>query len=137
MWRPGPELLFGAALAAALTAVGLRAGGGLALDPTTKVEITLDVVGGVLAALAVLAVSTRRWWGGITIGLFAVLAGLTALSITWSIQPSDSWLEANRTFSYLFVFAGAVTLVAHGRRWWSALLGRSAPRRSRSASGRS
>ena len=70
-----PELLFGAALAAALTAVGLRAGGGLALDPTTKVEVTLDVVGGVLAALAVLAVSTRRWWGGITIGLFAVLAG--------------------------------------------------------------
>ena len=123
LWRPGPELLFGAALAAALIAVGLRAGGGLALNPTTKVEATLDVVGGVLAALAVLAVSTRRWWGGITIGLFAVLAGLTALSITWSIQPSDSWLEANRTFSYLLVFAGAVTLSRTVGAWWSALLG--------------
>jgi hypothetical protein len=121
--RPAPELLFGAALAAALTAVGLRAGGGLALDPTTRVEITLDVVGGVLAALAALAVSTRRWWGAITIGLFAVLAGLTALSITWSIQPSDSWLEANRTFSYLLVFAGAVTLSRTVGAWWSALLG--------------
>jgi hypothetical protein len=111
------------ALAAALTAVGLRAGGGLALDPTTKVEITLDVVGGVLAALAALAVSARRWWGGITIGLFAVLAGVTALSITWSIQPSDSWLEANRTFSYLLVFAGAVTLSRTVGAWWSGLLG--------------
>ena len=123
LWRPAPELLFGAALAAALTAVGLRAGGGLALDPTTKVEVTLDVVGGVLAALAVLAVSARRWWGSITIGLFAVLAGVTALSITWSIQPSDSWLEANRTFSYLLVFAGAVTLARTVGSWWSALLG--------------
>jgi hypothetical protein len=123
LWRPAPELLFGAALAAALTAVGLRAGGGLALDPTTKVEVTLDIVGGVLAALAVLAVSARRWWGGITIGLFAVLAGLTALSITWSIQPSDSWLEANRTFSYVLVFAAAIALSRTVGAWWSALLG--------------
>jgi hypothetical protein len=122
-WRPAPELLFGVALAATLTAVGLRGGGGIALGPTTKVEITLDVVGGVLAALAALAVSARRWWGGITIGLFAVLAGVTALSITWSIQPSDSWLEANRTFSYLLVFAGAVTLSRTVGAWWNALLG--------------
>ncbi len=111
------------ALTAALAAVGLRAGGGLALDPTTKVEITLDVVGGVLAALAVLAAGARRWWGAVTIGLFAVLAGVTALSITWSIQPSDSWLEANRTFSYLLVFAGAVTLSRTVGAWWNALLG--------------
>jgi hypothetical protein len=123
LWRPGPELLFGAALAAALTAVGLRGGGGLALDPTTKVEMTLDVIGGVLAALAALAVSARRWWGGITIGLFAVLAGVTALSITWSIEPSDSWLEANRTFSYLLVFAGGAILARTVGAWWSALLG--------------
>jgi hypothetical protein len=121
--RPGPELLFGAALAAALTAVGLRAGGGLALDPTTRVEITLDVVGGLLAALAALAISARRWWGAVTIGLFAVLAGVTALSITWSLQPSDSWLEANRTFSYLLVFAGAMTLARTVGAWWSGLLG--------------
>jgi hypothetical protein len=120
---PGPELLFGAALAAAFTAVGLRAGGGLALDPTTKVEMTLDVVGGVLAALAALAVSARRLWGGVAIGLFAVLAGVTALSITWSIEPSDSWLEANRTFTYLLVFAGGTILSRTVGAWWSGLLG--------------
>jgi len=119
---PGPEILFGAALAAALTAIGLRGGGGLALDPT-KVEITLDVAGGVLAALAVLAVSARRWWGSITIGLFAVLAGVTALSITWSVQPSDSWLEANRTVSYLLVFAGGTILARNVGAWWNGLLG--------------
>ena len=48
--RPGPELLFGAALTAALTAVALRGGGGLSLGSTTKVEMALDVVGGLLAA---------------------------------------------------------------------------------------
>src|SRR6185295_12852768 len=74
--RPPGETLFGVALAIALAAVGLRAGGGLALGPTTKVEMALDVVGGLFGALAVLAVSPRRWWGGLSVGCFAVLAGI-------------------------------------------------------------
>jgi hypothetical protein len=119
----GPELLFGLALAAALTAVGLRGGGGLALGPTTKVEMTLDVVGAVLAALAVLAASGRRWWGAVSVGWFAVLAGVTALSITWAIQPSDAWLEANRTVAWLAVFTSGVVLVRLAGAWWSACLG--------------
>jgi hypothetical protein len=120
---PGGETLFGVALAIALTAVGLRAGGGLALGSTTKVEMVLDVVGALVAALAVLAVSDRRWWGGVSIALFAVLAVLTALSITWAIQPSDAWLEANRTFAYLMVFAAGVALARTVGAWWSAVLG--------------
>ena len=32
---------------------------------------------------------------------FALLAAFTALSITWSLMPSDSWLETNRTLAYL------------------------------------
>jgi hypothetical protein len=118
-----PELLFGVVLAVALTAVGLRGGGGLALGSTTKVEMSLDVVGAVLAALAVLTAGTRRWWGASAIAWFAVLAGVTALSITWAIQPSDAWLEANRTVAWLAVFAGGVVLVRLGGAWWNAALG--------------
>ncbi|HWH93535.1 MAG TPA: O-antigen ligase family protein [Baekduia sp.] len=120
---PAGETLFGVALAVALAAVGLRAGGGLALGSTTKVEMALDVSGGVLAALAALAVSGRRWWGGATVALFAALALLTAVSITWAIQPADAWLEANRTFSYLMVFAAGVVLARTAGAWWSAVLG--------------
>jgi hypothetical protein len=121
--RPPAEFLFGAALAVALAAIGLRGGGGLALGQTSQVEITLDIVGGMLAALAALAASGRRWWGGVSIGMFAVLTGVTALSITWAIQPSDAWLEANRTFSYMMVFAGGVVLARIAGAWWSAFLG--------------
>ena len=34
-----------------------------------------------------------------------MLAGFTALSVTWSLAPSDSWLETNRTFAYLATLA--------------------------------
>jgi O-Antigen ligase len=121
--RPGPELLFGTALAAALTAVALRGGGGLSLNATTKVEMALDVAGGLLAALAALAVSARRAWGAVTVGLFGALAVLTALSITWAIQPSDALSEANRTLSYLMVFASGAILARTVGAWWAGLLG--------------
>jgi cytochrome c-type biogenesis protein CcmH/NrfG len=41
---------------------------------------------------------------------FALLAGFTAFSVVWSLAPSDSWLEASRTFAYLAVFAGGIGL---------------------------
>ena len=34
----------------------------------------------------------------------------TALSVLWSLAPADSWIEANRTFAYLAVFAGGIAL---------------------------
>jgi hypothetical protein len=120
---PAGELLFGGALTVALAAIGLRGGGGLSLGATTKVEMVLDVVAGLLAALAALAVSGRRWWGAASIGLFAVMAVVTAVSITWAIQPADAWLETNRTVSYLGVFAGGVVLARATGAWWSAVLG--------------
>ncbi|MCW3000980.1 MAG: hypothetical protein JWQ20_278 [Conexibacter sp.] len=120
---PAGELLFGGALTIALAAVGLRGGGGLSLGPTTKVEMSLDVVAGLLAALAALAAGGRRWWGGLSLALFAVLAGVTAVSITWAIQPSDAWLEANRTLAYVGVFAAGMVLARTAGGWWSAALG--------------
>jgi hypothetical protein len=120
---PRPELLFGAALAVALAAIGLRGGGGQALGPTTKVEMSLDIVGALLGALAALSASARRWWGATAIAGFGVLVAVTALSITWALQPSDAWLEANRTLAWMAVFAGAVVLARLGGAWWSACLG--------------
>jgi hypothetical protein len=117
-----PELLYGVALALALAAVGLRAGGGLLIGPTTKIEMTLDVVGGVLGATAALAAGARRWWGAATIGWFGLLAILTALSITWALQPSDAWLEADRTIAWMAVLAGGVVLARIGGAWWGATL---------------
>ncbi|HEU4974729.1 MAG TPA: O-antigen ligase family protein [Baekduia sp.] len=120
---PSAELLYGLALTAALTAIGLRGGGGLALGPTTAVEMALDVAGGLLAALAVLAASGRRWWGGVTVALFVVLLVVTALSITWAVQPSDALIETHRTVAYVAVFGSAVVVARLRGGWWRATLG--------------
>ena len=53
---------------------------------------------------------------------FAALAVFTALSIVWSLSPADSWLEANRTFAYLAVLAGALALVRLAPQRWAAVL---------------
>ena len=48
--------------------------------------------------------------GGWALAAFALLAVFTALSITWSLMPNDSWLEANRTLAYFAVLAGGLAL---------------------------
>ena len=56
------------------------------------------------------------------------LAGLTALSILWSLYPRDSWVETNRTLAYVAAFAAghrgrAARARALGRRsLWGVLL---------------
>ena len=65
-----------------------------------------------LAAGTVIAVTTYRGRmsgpGGGTLVLFALLAALTALSVTWSVAPGLSYIEAGRTLTYLAVFAAGV-----------------------------
>ncbi|HMJ02941.1 MAG TPA: tetratricopeptide repeat protein, partial [Conexibacter sp.] len=86
--------------------------------------IGLTLIGGATVAFAVVAdPPRRRLWGGVTLLLFAALAAWTALSIAWSIQPSDSWLAADLTFAYLAAFAGTVALVHVAPTRWSAVLG--------------
>jgi O-antigen ligase len=122
----------GAAIAAisfGATANGVSVDGayvGSGLPSTTIVEIALTLGSGILVALAS-ALEPRgriRVFGiGAAIGLCA-LAALTALSISWSVAPSDSWLEANRTLSYAATFAGAIALVRLvGSRWRSVIAG--------------
>jgi hypothetical protein len=118
------ELLATVAFAAVLAAIAFEGGGGLQLGPVTKVEMAVDIVAGVLASAAVVVGGhTRRLWGGLTLVLMAALAVVTALSISWAVEPSEAWQEANRTLSYLATMAAGVALVRLFPRRWTALLG--------------
>ncbi len=108
--RPGADATFTVAVAALLSAVALKGGGGLSLGPLTTVSMALQLVGGVLGALALLLGGSRRLHGGLTLALFALLTGITIASVSWAVQPSDAWLEGARTLSYLATFGGGRAL---------------------------
>lgn len=123
--KPGfaPALLT-LGLAALLCAVAFGADGGLRLGRLTIVEIGVLVGGGVVTALGLLAAPRdERRWGGVTILLFGAFAALTILSVGWSIEPAESWLEANRTLAWFAVFAAAATIARAVPDGWSVLLG--------------
>jgi hypothetical protein len=122
--RVAAEPLATIAFAAVFAAIALEGGGGLQLGPLTKVEMAVEVVAGVLVAAAIVVGGyTRRMWGGLTLALMAALVVVTALSISWAVEPSEAWQEANRTLSYLAVMAAGVALVRLFPRRWTALLG--------------
>ena len=121
--RVRPDAVVTVALGLLLAAVALGAGGGLQLGPTTRVEVGLEAAGGLLGAAAILAGGRRRMHGGLALALFGVLAALTAVSVLWSVQPDDTWLEANRTLSYLAAFGGGIALVRLAPERWSGVLG--------------
>jgi tetratricopeptide (TPR) repeat protein len=107
--RPG--VLLGVALAAALAALSFVAGGGVELGATTAVEIALALVAGLAGAFAVATLPDRAELPGAgMLLLFGALAALTALSVIWSVQPSDTWLETSRTLAYLATFATGLVL---------------------------
>lgn len=101
-------------LAAALCAIAFVTKGGDAVAQNTWAQIALTMIGATLAALAMLTGNRGPAWGLGTAMLFAALTALTLLSVTWSVQPENSWLEGSRTVSYLAVFGGAV---AAARLW--------------------
>ncbi len=122
--RVGVASLATVAFTALLAAVALEGEGGLQLGPLTTVEIALQVVAGVAAAGALLLGGhTRRVYGALPLGLFAVLVALTAASIGWAIEPGDAWIEANRTLAWCAVFALGVALVRLWPERWPALTG--------------
>jgi hypothetical protein len=107
-----PGLLLGLALALALAGVAFGGAGGLRLEDAVPVEMGVTAAGtGLAAAAMVVGRGPVRAYGLVTVGVLAALTALTACSIIWSVQPSDSWVEANRTLSYLAAFAGGIALV--------------------------
>lgn len=119
-----PDTLVTLALAALLVGIAFLARGGAVLSHNTTVAIALTLLGASGVAVAIVVrPPQRRAWGGVTLLLFAALATLTALSIAWSIEPSDSWQTANLTLGYLGAFAGALALVHVAPARWRAVLG--------------
>lgn len=111
-------------LAAMICAVAFAADGGLQLGRTTPAEIALILLGGAaIAGSLLLAPRRSRLWGAASVGLLLALAVLTALSVAWAANPSDTYLEANRTFAYLAVFAGAAALAHAAPGRWGAVVG--------------
>jgi hypothetical protein len=94
-------------LGAALAAVAFGAAGGSELSRTSVVEVLLVLACGALVAFAVLR-GRASGPGGTALVCFAALAAVTALSVTWSTVPGESYVEAGRTLAYLSVFAAAV-----------------------------
>ena len=99
------------ALGAGLAAVALIAKGGRELTSATTADIAVTAVGAAIAIAAVLFAPTpARRWGGVSLALLAGLAVWSALSISWSVAPADSWGEANRLVAYVAAFGGAIGL---------------------------
>ena len=122
--RANPDVLLPLGIGAVLAAIALRAGGGLQLQPTTEVEMALELGGGVVAAGALLAGRDRRAAYGIPALLcFGALVAFTIASILWSVNPSDSWQEASRTLSYAVVFGVAMAFARFAPHRWAALVG--------------
>jgi hypothetical protein len=122
--RVNADVLLPIGIGALLAAIALRAGGGLQLQPTTEVEMALELGGGVVAAGALLAGRDRRAAYGMPALLcFAALVALTIGSVLWSVSPSDSWLEASRTLSYAVVFGAAIVFARFAPHRWAAIVG--------------
>jgi tetratricopeptide (TPR) repeat protein len=113
--RPGPApALLGAGLLVAVTFAAVM-DGATRLTDGSDLQIGLALLG--LATLATLA--SRRGLqaralpkarAGIV--LLALFGAWCALSISWSIAPDESWIEANRAFAYALVAGLALVLGA-------------------------
>jgi hypothetical protein len=112
-------------VAAGIVAASFAAAGGLRLERTTNVLIAM-IFGS--AALVVAALIQRPWtkgaplYGGGPLLALGALAALTCLSVLWSLAPSDSWIEACRTFAYVSVFAGGLAFARLAPQRWPAVL---------------
>ncbi len=108
-------------IASVLATTAFVGNGGLQLGASTLVEIGVIVIAAALVAAAIVLVGVRaEVHGAATLTAFAALAGFTALSILWSLYPSESWVETNRTLAYLAALAAGIAAVRLVRERWAA-----------------
>ena len=107
----------------ALCALTFVTTGGTNLGPNTWAQIASIVVAAGLGIAAVRVCAPGRAWGVASLGLFAALAALTLLSISWSVQPDNTWLDGNLTLSYLAAFGGGLALARMAPDRWAAIIG--------------
>ncbi|MEO9121118.1 MAG: O-antigen ligase family protein, partial [Solirubrobacteraceae bacterium] len=119
----------GLLLAALLVALAPATSGGF--GPTMSgssahawAEITITLGGAGTCMLLLFSGVRGLGRGTAPAALFAVLAGLTALSILWSVQPDGSWQAANLTVAYLLAFLAAIAAARmFPGRWRSVVAG--------------
>jgi hypothetical protein len=127
--RTGPftlDVLLGLVVAAGLLSLAFVTSGSVGQVITasnTWAEITLTVIGAAGCAASILLGARGDAWGAVTVGLFAALVALTALSVIWSVQPDFSWFAADQMLSYLAIFAGAAAMARLAPGRWRALAG--------------
>jgi hypothetical protein len=109
-------------LGAAFAGVAFGAKGGSDLASLTWVELALIVVGGLLIAAGALHGRSGALHGGAALTMFVALAAVTTLSVLWSIAPDLTWIEANRTLTYLVVFAAGIALARLAPDAWGVVL---------------
>jgi O-Antigen ligase len=107
---------------AAFAGVAFGAKGGSDLTSLTWVEIALIIVGALVVALSLMHGRKDQLDGGTSLLAFVALATLTTLSLLWSIAPDLTWIEANRTLTYLVVFAAGIALARLAPGSWGVLL---------------
>jgi tetratricopeptide (TPR) repeat protein len=118
----GLDLPITLAVAAVLAAIAFVANGGLQLGSSTLVEAAAIAIAALLVAAALVCVGFEaRVHGGMGLAGFALLAGITGLSILWSLYPSDSWVETNRTLAYVAAFTAGIACVRLARARWPAI----------------
>ena len=122
-----PDVLVTLGVAATIVILAFYAQGGVAIESLTWSEIVLIVAGAGICAFAIAAPSrierTAPAYGVRAIGLFAAFVAFSAISVIWSLAPSDTWLDANRLLAYLAAMAAAAGLARLLPRRWNALLG--------------
>ena len=99
-------------IAGVLVAAAFIAKGGLQLGSSTLVEVAVMLIAAAVVGVALVLVGFEsRLHGGLALTLVAAIGGLTGLSILWSLFPSDSWVETNRTLAYVGAFAAGIAAV--------------------------
>jgi len=121
--RPGASAALGAALAGGLALLVFTTRGGSALASITWAQIVLLALGAIVAIALVLTGGSGRAWGAASMLCFAGVVGLTAISISWSVQPDNSWRAANEALAYLAVFGAAAGLARIVPARWPAVVG--------------
>ncbi|MCW3064146.1 MAG: Tetratricopeptide 2 repeat protein [Solirubrobacterales bacterium] len=110
-------------MGAALAAVAFTAQSGQTVDQATWPEIATVIVGAAVAALAVVrGGGARRAWGVWSLAALAAFAALTAVSISWAVQPDAAWRDTSLTLAYLAAFGGGLALVRLVPGRWETLL---------------
>jgi O-antigen ligase len=96
----------------------------LDVESAASTEIVLTLLAGVsIAVAALLAPARRRLYGIWPFVLLLAFTALTTVSIVWSVQPDDSWHDANRMLAYSAVFGAAIALARLAPQRWTAVLG--------------